>query len=496
MMPKITFRHKIRTVLRARRTLVVCATLALITIGVVDRSIVKPSSRQLSSRQLWQVPQLFNNVNNNLNDRTLIAFSNDPESVVDNGALLIPASGPDPKPQRILDNLRRADPKAIDPLCSATSRVRITNKKTIGEDGVPGHMILQSMALDGTMKTVGGDEFYVKYTASNQTNVGSSPDAVAHITDLHNGMYELHFVQPFVPIYSGIVETQGAQRSLHVDLQGGKLEVNLDYTCGIGGLWPPAKDNWFYGGTIDSHWEIAVDSLMVPSITMLKDRQLPQNFRIFNQYDNIYGVGDSLMRQFVRDETDGVNNANPIFRRRNFHVLNIGQPLNMVTLPSWLRSIDGLLQEHPDAYHGNFASAFVLGSGVWDLANSKETIESHIEAMGKYIDYVQKKAPLAPIYWKSMTDTHVAVFDLASLEGDTSDARRILKYCTRTRAKALYDAQSEVLLRMKIPVLDMYNITFEAEEWHRPNDAYHYQAKFGDFLMNYFYPLDALITTS
>jgi len=464
-MPGSTFR-------RVSRTLIVCATLAFITIQVVDRSIIERTSRQLLG---------------NTNENPPVAITNNPQPVVRDVALLLPADGPDPNPQKIIEDLRSQDPTPINPLCSATSRIRITNTKT-GKDGVPGSMIFQTIALDGKLKTVGGDEYYVKYTGKSRT-YGLSPDAVAHITDLDNGQYELLFVQPYVPVYSGSTWLNGLRRHvIVVDEQAGKLEVSLDYTCGIGKLWPPAKNKWIDGGSINSHWEVEVNSSMVPSITMTKDRALPQQFGSnFGNYDAIYAVGDSLMRQFVNDEALGRDN--PILRRSNFFINPHGVALNMKSLRGWAWQIDKLLKEHPDVNNGN--SAIVLGSGVWDLALSDESIESHIEALGKYIKSVQHRAPLAHIYWKSMTGVHISVFDEASVRPEwLGPARDRLKYCSRSRAKELYEAQAEVMQKMEIPVLDMFNLTFEAEEWHVGNDALHYQPKFNDFLMNYFYSPD------
>jgi len=474
-MPENTVRHKIPSGLRSRRTVIVCATLALITIEVVDQSIFNFSARRL-----------FNNVK----ETTRVAVPNDPNSAVRNVALLIPADGPDLSPHEIVEDIRSKDPGPIDPLCSATSQVRVTNTKTMGKNGVPGPMIFQSIALDGTIKTVGGDEYYVKYTGSKRTNGGSSPDAVAHITDLDNGMYELQFVQPFVPLHTGTPETTGHRRSDSiVDLQAGKLEVNLDYTCGIGNLAPSTKRMWIKGGYINSHWEVAVKSSMVPSITMAEDRPLPQQFgSSFRNYDAIYGVGDSLMRQFV---TNG-GTVNPILRRSNLYMERNAMALNMKTLSDRMSFIDQMLQEHPELKNGN--CAILLGSGIWDLVYSVESIESHIEAMGKYIEHVHNKAPSAHIYWKSMTSVHVSMFDEANIRDDlVLGARLRLKYCSRSRAKALYEAQSELLQRMKIPVLDMYNMTFEAEEWHDRVDAMHYEDKFNEFLMDYFYSPDSAV---
>jgi len=481
----------ISTFTSGRRTLVVCAALALATIQVIDWSVFRTSTRQLSNNQNDNSGKSSMQLSNNQNDDKRVLTTNSHPK-----AILIPADGPDPHPQEVIDAVRRQDPVPIDPSCIVTSQVRITNYKHLHKDGSGfGPMIMQSLNAEGMPKTIGGDEYYVTYTAggtrasspNGSRSSSQSPDAVAHIVDLEDGRYELHFVQPFGP---NINDKPRPTSAFESDI--GLLEINLEYTCGIGALSPPTKSNWITGGYIQSHWEAVVDSSMIPSVTMAKDRQMPYRFGSwFSKYDGIYTVGNSLMRTFVEH-----------MRSTMYYSAYYKHPLNMDTLDGWFTTIDTLLREHPEAEEGN--CAIVLGSGVWDMGWAEwASLESHIEAMEKYIDGVKARAPLADIYWKSMTGLHIMLFHesgvKAGIKGGSNAfqvglGRERLKYMSSSRAKALYQAQIEVLQRKRIPYLDMYNMTYEAQEWHNINDVIHYNYGFNRFLLDHFFPNDPSLT--
>jgi hypothetical protein len=82
---------------------------------------------------------------------------------------------------------------------------------------------------------VGGDELFILWTVRN---VDQTP-AWAH--DRHDGTYEMEFVQP--PIRNQPSLEQSAGRK-------GTLTVYYDYSCGIGALAAPSKDNFTRNGEL------------------------------------------------------------------------------------------------------------------------------------------------------------------------------------------------------------------------------------------------------
>jgi len=465
-MLKSSFSNKTSTS-RGRTVLIVCAALALIAVGVVD----------------WSLPTFDRKLSDNH-----IKYIGVPSSSVGSTsgkcAVLIPTEGPDQIPHEIIENLRRQDPGPIDPLCRPTSQVIITKDDCVYERNNGGPIIMQSLSLDGKPKTVGGDEFYITYTQGLGNGKWSmfnhySPDAVARIVDLDDGRYELHFVQPVGPTING----PRLPLSM-VEGQGGKLDIHLEYTCGVGALWPPAKSNWVDGGSIYTNWEAEVDASMVPSIEMKEDRPMPQQFGYeWSRYKSIHSVGNSMIRTFVYG-------TNGIRRQKNMgQGPNNANPLNLNTLPKWLRVIKKLDTEE-SVNSGD--SALLLGSGMWDmLMGTDENMDNHLEAVEKYIRGIRIMAPLADIYWKSMTATHMYVYNKTFVSGGLIErARKTLRYNSRNRAQAFYEAQAKLMQRLDVPLIDMFNMTFDAGEWHVLNDAAHFKSEFNDYLMDYFYPID------
>jgi len=459
---------------RERTVLISCAALALITIQVADWSF-RTFPRKLSDYHI----------------KHLGVTSSSLEATIGKYTVLIPAEGPDPNPQKTIDLLRQQDPEPIDPLCSPTSQLIITNDN--GPHTNVKTMIMQSLALDGTPKSVGGDEFYVTYTEGatvstpyvNNYWIPKSPDAVARIVDLDDGRYELHFFQPLGPTLKGGPRLPISMLKGH----GGTIAVHLEFTCGVGALWPPAKSNWVDGGFINRHWEVEVDAFMVPTITGVEDRPLPQQFGDrFKRYKSIYSVGNSLMAGWI-----GIRDDSP--RRTNMEETTgkTTRPLvelSLQSLPKWMTILDRLIREESLNCK---ECALILGSGIWDLLYATEpNMKSHLEAVEKLIDAVRVMAPLADIYWKSITATHIFLYEesrVPDMVRLVENARIVLKYCSRNRAQAFYEAQVELMKRLNVPVIDMFNMTFDAAEFHVKNDAVHFVPKLDDYLMDYFYPI-------
>jgi len=234
----------------------------------------------------------------------------------------------------------------------------------------------------------------------NNIWIPKSPDAVVRIVDLDDGRYGLHFIQPFGPTLNG-------RPRLPISMlkgQGGMIAVHLEYTCGVGALWPHAESNWADGGSIGSHWEAEVDASMVPPITGVEDYSLPQQFGDrCKEYKSIHAVGNSIFRQWITKPDHN------IVRRSNMEEGTIeatrsGCALSLRTLPTWLKIVDQSIKEQSVNCKG---CALILGSGIWDLVYGKEpNMESHLVAVEQYIKRVRVMAPLADIYWKSITAVH------------------------------------------------------------------------------------------
>ena len=394
--------------------------------------------------------------------------------------LVLPPRKPDPHPQAILDDLFLQDQTPFKealldgPVCPATSQVRIVFDPQRND----GPVILKSYNVDGEPKTNGGDEYYITY--SMPENEKGYPDAVAHSKDLGDGTYELKFVQPLLP------GPDGKARPAAIS-GGGTVSVMLQYTCGLGGLMPPTKAGWTTGGAVNRLWTTKVDASVVPPVVMARDRStVPEQFGFaFSNYKNAFSVGDSLMSQFI-----GGHYAEDHQRRSNMRTAKqMGVSLRTDTLEKFLGKVRDLL-EGRDLYGSKGSnSALILGSGVWDILDNEKwqpNFDDHMEAVKQYIQAVQEMTD-AHIYWKSMTAMHINI-----VRNPLGFDR--VRYMSSTRAKSIYDKQVELMRELNIPVLDMYDMTYEAQEHTRPGDGRHYSVFFNDLLMDYFYPTNELVS--
>ena len=354
----------------------------------------------------------------------------------------------------------------------SNSQVRISFDPQHGDKNV----ILKSYSIDGEPKTEGGDEYYITYT--DKTTENDFVDAVAYSRDMGDGTYVLEFVQPILPY------PDGGSRPSFIN-GGGMLSVILQYTCSIGSLMPPTKADWSNGGAVNSHWTTAVNASVVPPIVMARDRLLPEQFGFaFSNYKIVLSVGDSLMSQFIGksgwyDDPTGDGHQ----RRSNMEIgEHLGSSLRTDTVDFFLRRVKRSLDNNNLLDGTSNGSAMILGSGVWDILDNPDhqpNFDDHLTALKQYIMGVKEMTD-ADIYWKSMTAMHINLV-LSPLGFDR------VRYMSSTRAKRINDLQVALMTDLSIPVLDMYNMTYEAQEFTRRGDGRHYTNFFNDLLMDYFY---------
>mmetsp|Transcript_17431 Transcript_17431/g.21292 ORF Transcript_17431/g.21292 Transcript_17431/m.21292 type:complete len:489 (-) Transcript_17431:122-1588(-) len=387
----------------------------------------------------------------------------------------------DETPQQIMTELF-SNPKAVmeerNQECKATSQVKISFDTEA--------VILSTFDKDGVEKKEGGDEFYITYHGNgNEDDV--PPDVVAHVKDLQNGQYMLELVQPFLPF-----EVERLEGDI---LPGGIFTVALQYTCGLGAYMPPTKKTWEHGGSINSSWKAQVPQGFLPPITMARNRPKPPSFgEEMASYKAIYAIGDSTMRMFMGGCYQDIDNMGTP-RRENFghitesdkscSVAGVGMAFTSSTLDKFIGIAKWLVQGQGIEGDDGKDYALLLGSGVWDILdmNEKEqpNFDDHLKALKEFIGVV-KSLTSAKLYWKSMTAVHIHVVRGAR------DIERVA-YMSTSRAKMLYDAQMGLMRELDIPVIDMYNFTFEAADQTLPGDGRHYNGIFNERMMDYFYPV-------
>ena len=298
------------------------------------------------------------------------------------------------------------------------------------------------------------------------------------------------------------------------------LTIHLLYTCACSFLPPPEKTFWREDGFLNTIWTAAG----VPPPSFGRFKMDPRRFpELSTEYDFVYAVGNSLMKNFswrcylaeLQDEhcaefmKDDLHPSATLESRtgmRNNLVYSngIGQPLNTRTVHTkFLPRIERGLQEQKKSEKLLGAipedrSAFIIGSCIWDLASNYDLesfdkygnnhkfgfyeLDDHLEAIRIFISEIKRLHPLRQIYWKSCTALHRQVYHC------TTSCPDAVRYASLIRGRHLDAAQKELLGDLDIPVIDMFEMTYEMPELHRPEDSMHYNAEMAIYWADYFLP--------
>jgi len=394
----------------------------------------------------------------------------------------LPLAEMDPNPQAKVNRSVGGDTLHFLHGCAATSGVQIDTSST--------HWIMASLDLEGNLKTYGGDEFYITYNFDRVANTDQSPDAVARVVDRGDGTYELFFLQSRSPRHTTVTEMVAA----------GYLTINLVYTCAVSFLNPPEKTFWPDDGSINAIW----NSESVPPPDFGRFKIEPRRFpELSTDYDYVYAAGDSLMRQFVGTPSV-VSRDNIVYDK------NTAAPLNTHTVyTKFLPMIQkGEKEKEAKGFVGitqEDHSAFIIGSCVWDIVSlfDKESFDrykpngdrpvlkrfgfyelnDHLEAIRTYIISVQKLYPQRDIYWKGCTAMH-----RHALKGIDVPNIDTMFYVSLVRGRHLDTAQKELMGELNVPVIDMFEMTYEMAELHFTDDTLHYNNEMIKYLLDYFIP--------
>lgn len=375
----------------------------------------------------------------------------------ENLRILVPKEGPDPEPQLKLRQLKNKDPTPIDFNCRATSQLELI----IPKDGKKNWMV-QSLDISGNKKKIGGDEYYMTFVDDSFASV-TNYTATAYATDLGDGTYSLNFV--------------GTRKELPADVAfsgKGILTIFLQYTCDIGKIWPPGKEKWQSSGALYRTYKTPVVSPPTEPPTPLK---LEKNL---SSYDVVLAAGDSVMTQLFCIKLR--------MRRKNmFMHKNLGIPLhssNLYKYVSWIRSTAA------PALKPYKKTALMLNSGAWDVARNNEglvtSFAEHLQVLSQLITLIRRMLPGTDIIWRSTTAMHVH---------RGPDIERLM-YVSNSRIKTLHDAQVALMEKLNVPVLDLYNYTYEAG-WHsKSNDAIHFLDFIHTNILDEIYPDDSIVKDS
>jgi hypothetical protein len=398
---------------------------------------------------------------------------------------------PDPTPTTKLINGVGTTNRTLDTVlsgCKPTSQVRLDIiTAAAGQKGDSGSIkwILQALDEYGLMKRVGGDEFYISlhhesyhYNDSNPQNQQDHPMAVAEVTDLGDGRYELDFVQSPMDLYSN---NQGLASALQTGAQI-TLTVHFVYTCGVARLSPPSKEEWTTGGFIQTEYTVNMDEKVpIPPIRPFIPPSAESTGLDLESFDHVVFIGDSLMQQFGGCQGVPFHSSTTIMP-------NVGKPLNTRTVGKFFEVTEKGIKQA-----GFRNLAVVIGSSTWDIladdVGQGETFFDHCAAMRTWIEKIRTKFPNVTLIWKSGTalHTHIVVNKRTKMFGPPQKAMERIKYMSSTRSRELYEKQKEICRELDVPFLDVYDAYYLSGDFHYPTDGRHYRCELNQQVFNRFY---------
>ncbi len=408
--------------------------------------------------------------------------------------------------------------------CSPTSQIRIRNKQLHVQENdtsIKSSWIIEALDEKGRKKSIGGDEFFITYTDNNDTRVNTNstsnstqktemPTAVAITKDNRDGTYDLDFVSPPSPQLQTYLPNE-ENELLNVRL--GTLRISIVFTCGIGRMTRPTKDEWVDGGHLysDRH-TYYISNVTAPPIRQVKLPNMnlhtsaststsPSNssasdFIDMSRHERVICFGDSMVR-----------NLCGMFPKQHYQQSNmevrgkVGSILRSDTLDYVFDILD---EDYGEDLNNSKASsssttslALILDSANWELEGNSGPLPGHYfnNSLQMYYEYVQgirARYPNVTLYWKSPQ----AIHPTALMRGSTSRfkcyekkaCRDRVRYASLSSMEYLYWEQKRIMKELDVPFLDLWEVSYVSESWHKEGDAAHYKPDFNKYLLDFFYP--------
>lgn len=390
---------------------------------------------------------------------------------------------PDPTIVEYLANVTDIDGKKYLEQC--TSQVRVYAKPN-------GQWMLQARDLDGNPKSVGGDEFFVRYFGNvaamqsdpyfnfdlDEVNDYAPCTAVAHVTDHKNGAYSLDFVRsPF------------AEDDWTNETVGGLLSVSLVYTNGIGRVTRPNKDKWETGGFLFKNfneWNMTVQPQIRDFVAPVYD---------LKQYNQVICYGDSLMMNFC-GSVGGKHEAPEVtFQMKNIvpQKGNKGYLIRSDTIDEGLEWLETWYGDDLRKAEKGISTALILGSAAWELMSNEgpepgHNFEDSIRMYRILVERAREMYPNVTVLWKSPQAVHLHLLGEHCMLVIPLKCGNRIRYMSNELVKYLHDEQQKVMASLSVPYLNIWETTYLSPDTHMHDDARHYRMWPNELMMKFFYP--------
>ena len=347
---------------------------------------------------------------------------------------------------------------------------------------------IQTYDIHGRPKTVGGDEFYISY---RDPAIPHRIVAASNTTDHNDGTYTLHFtMSPLLPRrrQPNTTHTVPTLQDLIIP-ENGVLIIWLEYSCGIGAMDRPQRDDWSCNGASLVNWNVT--DVPKPPMQVF----VPPNITIdLGSFDMVLAVGDSVMQQFIGKLDKKYTYPN------SQYATNPQYPLRTRFLQAYLTPTMKRLKRFQ---RNRFKTVLLVGTAAWDLQSpyglvnvrspgdlditDEQLLSDHLKAVESLLGAVQNDFPNVPIVWKLGSALHLHEVGNGK-PNDWRDIRR-LDYMSQSRTFRLYRRQQELMAKLGIPVIDTYPATYLMGDRIRfPGDSIHYDIESNKMLLSLFYP--------
>jgi hypothetical protein len=373
--------------------------------------------------------------------------------------------------------------------CSATVQYRLILPSNDSDSPT---WILQSMmtqrdTIDSHMavpKPYGGDEIYVEWKANTDTDMG-----VAFITDRDDGTYALKFVRPPLLQYN----YSATKRKQHDDDRYGQLIIYYEYTCGIGNIFAPHKDQYQRSGEVFTNFTTDttiprpyIHDFIPPNSDSLITADNPKID--LSKYHIVIAFGDSLIMQMVRQ-----------YLKYGFWSRNIIWNKNIRQCLANADDVQEILQKF-HTWHGpqiinatkqSKRIAVLTGSASWDAWRGcvRYDLIDHQNAIRAFLENITSTYPNVDFYWKSPSAMFLHRYTTI-LDALNSKDKKLLKprYINYGILRRLYIVQKELMKELRIPFLDLYDSYYLSGSFTVPDDCRHFDDALTRLQLSYYWP--------
>ena len=171
--------------------------------------------------------------------------------------------------------------------------------------------------------------------------------------------------------------------------------------------------------------------------------------------------------------------------------------MNSETVETHLRVLQEQLGEELSSCKNDNSTAMIIGSCLWDILDAHDTLQGreytdHLKSCRCFVERIRQLFPHVKLIWKSPMAVHIHWVELERLiEHDKQTATLFgidrVKYMSSSRARFLYERQTELMRQLQIDVIDLFEATYLSADRLYPSDGRHYRPDLNRLMLKWYY---------